>query len=208
MTQHNRAMGCPREEAALYALDALDPVERESFGTHLDRCPKCRAEVESLRGTTASLGSVVPAVTPPEGLLARILSAVRPATHSPVANVAARAAAARKGGSDVVHTTAGDWEETGVEGVRMRSLFVDEANDRVTLLVRMDAGASYPSHRHGGAEECYVLEGDLSGPGFEMKAGDYQRRAAGTVHGTQLTRDGCLLFIVSSLHDEMLGARA
>lgn len=207
MTQREPTVGCPRDDAALYALHALDEAERRVFETHLERCPGCRSEVAALRATTLSLAPLAPDVAPPKGLLARILGATRPAT-SPVADLAGRASAVLSIDSDIVRTTEGDWEDSGVEGVRMRSLFVDPANDRMTMLVRMEAGASYPSHRHAGAEECYVLEGDLHGPGFEMKAGDYQRRAAGTVHGAQFTRGGCLLFIVSSLHDEMLGARA
>ena len=37
-----------------------------------------------------------------------------------------------------------------------------------------------------------------------MKAGDSQRLAGGTTHGIQGTRAGCLVFIVSSIHDELL----
>ena len=208
MTQHDGTAGCPRDEAALYALNALDEAELESFEAHLDRCPKCRSEVASLRRTTTTLGSIAPDIQPPETLLPRLFSAVRFAP-SPVAAVATRSVSSAGSSTfEIVRADQGDWQETGVDGVRMRSLFVDEANDRMTLLVRMDAGAAYPSHRHGGIEECFVLEGDLCGPGFEMKAGDYQRLSSGTVHGTQFTREGCLLFIVSSMHDEMLGARA
>ena len=37
-----------------------------------------------------------------------------------------------------------------------------------------------------------------------MRAGDYQRAAGGSQHPWQSTRDGCLLLIVSGLHDELL----
>ena len=80
---------------------------------------------------------------------------------------------------------------------------------RVTMLVRMEKGTSYPSHRHAGPEECYVLAGDLEvGDQLEMHAGDYQRVERGSVHPPQTTREGCLLLITSSMHDELLSLGA
>lgn len=210
---------CPRDEAALHAIGALDPEEATEFAAHLKECPVCLAESESLSRTAASLGALAPAMSPPPSLRERLVSAIG-RVETPVARLAARlsrgaAPAAEPGLSPagsaefaIVRGGEEGWQPTGVGGVTMRSLFVDEANDRITLLVRMEPGTDYPSHRHGGVEECYVLEGDLCGPDFEMQAGDYQRLAGGSVHGRQFTRGGCLLFIVSSLHDEMLGAHA
>jgi anti-sigma factor ChrR (cupin superfamily) len=98
----------------------------------------------------------------------------------------------------------GTWESTGVEGVTVKRLFLDAERGYVTMLVRMAPGSSYPSHRHGGYEECYVLQGDLSVGDTVLHAGDYQRAEGGSVHLVQSTKDGCLLFIVSSQHDELL----
>jgi len=49
-----------------------------------------------------------------------------------------------------------------------------------------------------------VLEGVLNVGDLRMKAGDHQRAAAGSAHVVQSTDSGCLLFIVSSLRDELL----
>lgn len=98
----------------------------------------------------------------------------------------------------------GKWEATGVEGVAVKRLYVDAERGYVTMLVRMAAGSSYPSHRHAGYEECYVLEGDLKVGENTLHAGDYQRAQGGSVHSVQSTKNGCLLFIVSSQHDELL----
>jgi hypothetical protein len=52
-----------------------------------------------------------------------------------------------------------------------------------------------------------VLQGDLRvGPTLHMRAGDYQRVEKGHQHPVQSTDGGCLLFIVSSLHDELVVA--
>lgn len=75
----------------------------------------------------------------------------------------------------------------------------------MTFLARMAPGSSYPSHRHGGPEECYVLKGDLDVGHRKMRAGDFERAEPGSVHARETTEEGCLLLIVSSLRDEMLG---
>jgi anti-sigma factor ChrR (cupin superfamily) len=83
----------------------------------------------------------------------------------------------------------------------MRVLAIDAAADRFTALVRMAPGANYPAHRHGGPEECFVLEGDLRHEERVMRAGDYEWVAAGSHHGPQTTAEGCLVLIHSSLSD-------
>lgn len=97
-----------------------------------------------------------------------------------------------------------DFQPTNVAGIEARRLFVDAENDRVTMIVRMQAGTSYPAHIHGAAEECYVLAGDLTVGTLAMKAGDYQRADVGTVHPVQSTERGCVLLLVSSQHDELI----
>ncbi len=55
-----------------YALDALDPDEREVFELHLAECSACTHEVAELVATASRLGAAV-AVTPPENLRKRVL---------------------------------------------------------------------------------------------------------------------------------------
>lgn len=154
---------------------------------------------------------------PPAALKAKIFSAVRASEQAPVAEShradAAQAnvqlwkqwsAPAASSSLFVLRGDEGEWEKTGVEGVEVKQLFVDQERDYVTMLVRMQPGSAYPSHRHGGFEECYVLHGDLSVGENVMRAGDYQRAEGGSVHVVQSTSQGCLLFIVSSQHDELL----
>ncbi|MEV6315350.1 anti-sigma factor [Streptomyces sp. NPDC051776] len=47
-----------------YALDALDPREREEFERHLAECPACAREVRELRDTAAQLGLAASAPVP------------------------------------------------------------------------------------------------------------------------------------------------
>ena len=83
--------------------------------------------------------------------------------------------------------------------MQARRLFVDRAAQRVTMMVRMQPGASYPAHRHAEAEECFVLSGDLWTGSVRLHAGDYQRAEQGSRHPLQSTEGGCVLLLVSSL---------
>ena len=68
----------------------------------------------------------------------------------------------------------------------------------------MEPGASFPAHRHGGYEECFVLSGDLHHEQRVMRGGDFERVDGDSRHGKQWTEEGCLLLIHSSLQDELL----
>ncbi len=75
------------------------------------------------------------------------------------------------------------WKQSGFPGITIRALYVDRARGRETMLVRMEAGASYLPHHHEGVEESFVLEGDIACDGETLTAGDYHRAEAGTYHG-------------------------
>jgi anti-sigma-K factor RskA len=53
-----------------YALDAVDGDELVELEAHLDTCPRCRAELDSMRDVAAAMGSSVE--PPPEGLWSQI----------------------------------------------------------------------------------------------------------------------------------------
>jgi anti-sigma-K factor RskA len=58
-----------------YAVDAVDDIERASFERHLADCPTCRAEVASLRETSATLADDS-AVAPPPALRSAVLDGI------------------------------------------------------------------------------------------------------------------------------------
>src|SRR5918912_4436757 len=65
------------ELAAGYALDALDPAERDAFDAHLAECWRCREELASLQEAAAALAAGVEAPAPPSALRGRVLDQVR-----------------------------------------------------------------------------------------------------------------------------------
>lgn len=211
-----------REIAALYALGILDSVE--SFETHLlDGCTACREDVRTFRTVLESMCvNAAPQVSPPPSVKRRIMDSIRtpevvpslqedsnPGPSESADGVQIWKQWSRTAGSELapglftLRSSEGTWEDTDVDGVRVRPLYVDPDRGYVTMLVRMDPGASYPSHVHAGAEECYVLEGDLEVAGASLTAGDYQRAESDSLHGVQSTKSGCLLLITSSQHDRL-----
>lgn len=63
-----------------YAVDALDPEERELFERHLAGCAACQEEVDSLRAAAAELSALVETAPPPalRDAVLRQVSTVRP----------------------------------------------------------------------------------------------------------------------------------
>ena len=100
----------------------------------------------------------------------------------------------------------GRWKKMDIPGMWIRLLNIDKEQRRATTLVRMDAGATYPSHRHQTAEESFVLEGDVHVAGGVLRKGDYQRAEAGSMHEAQFTEGGCTMLIISSLEDKVINA--
>ncbi len=107
-------------------------------------------------------------------------------------------------GLTFIRASEGTWRGIA-PGVMAKLLSFDPTSRRTTTVLRFAPGASYAPHRHTAVEELYVLEGGCSIAGREMTVGDYHRAEAGTVHHDTSTDEGCLLLVISSPQNEMLG---
>ena len=184
-----------QEWASLYTLNVLSPPESAAFESHLNAdCSVCDADVHSFDGVIRDLASAS-TETPPTQLRSRVLET---ATRTAIAIRYNRA------GLLIASSNHIPWQPTGIRGIQCRTLFNDAVRKYSTYLVRMDPGTVYPSHRHSDLEEVYVLEGDLLVEGYVMRAGDYCRAEAGTVHAEVRTESGCVLFALGSQQDEIL----
>ncbi len=182
---HARADEETSDHAALYLLGGMRAEEASDFEKHLHVCPPCRKQVSSLRPLVDDLVLAGPEVEPPAGLRERVLAKARGTSYTKLAE-AERA-----------------WLPAGVPGVELCQLWLDAANERQTILIRMEAGAALPHHEHGGTEECYVIRGDLRDGDLLLRAGDYIRFERGTRHSI-FSQAGCLLLVNSSLHDRTI----
>lgn len=99
------------------------------------------------------------------------------------------------GGPRFRFAAAGDFLPTPFPGMSIRMLNLDPDRRQFTAMIRLEPGATYPSHAHDGPEECVVLEGELLVGGVRMTAGDYQRAEPGSEHADQWSDTGALLFV-------------
>lgn len=211
------------EQIALDSIGTLSVADGTSWvRAHLaDGCPICLKAKGRVTGVFDDLLFAARPVEPPSVLRDRVLQAVRKSPLGGEAEepVESGASAASSGTEEIqiwnrwasteskfytLPSSEGEWEDTAVEGVQARLLHVDQARDEVTMLIRMAPGTAYPSHRHAGDEQCFVLQGDLEVEDKVLHAGDYQFAPEGSIHGVQSTERGCTLLIVSSRHDEIL----
>ena len=71
----------------------------------------------------------------------------------------------------------------------------------MTMLLRGEPGATYPAHRHTGAEECYVIRGSLVIEGRLLRAGDFHHAEGGSHHGPLRTDEGVEVLLVAAASD-------
>ncbi len=77
---------------------------------------------------------------------------------------------------------------------------VDRKSGLLTVLLKMDPGASLPDHEHALMEQTYVLEGrlvDTEGPekGLEVGPGEFVYRPAGSRHAAYTPEGGLMVAI-------------
>ena len=190
MSGHRELTTDLRARAVDYVLGAMSGAERGPYESHLAECPICRDEVEALRALGGRLEAECPAV-PTESLWKRIGERTRRGPRP---------------GPFFAQDVPDAWVDGPLPGIRLRHLHTDEENDRVTYLVRAEAGIEFPAHVHHGPEECYVIEGELFSGNVRMPAGDYQFAEAGSHHEPQRCPTGCLLLLVSSRQDALISA--
>src|SRR5437867_1564806 len=96
-----------------------------------------------------------------------------------------------------------DWLPHPVSGIRMKVLALNRRAGYATLLLDVAPGTRFPSHHHGGAEECYVISGSLHTYGRRMGPGDFLHADAGTDHMDLWTEEGCRVLLVVPPEDDL-----
>ena len=86
----------------------------------------------------------------------------------------------------------GPWQPFG-PGVTMKVLHHD--GDTLSYLLRLEAGAALPAHRHPQNEECLVLEGEMHIGQLVVPAGGYHLGRKGVLHDRLTSPGGALIFL-------------
>jgi len=190
MSSAGETTRCDRTELLhVYALDALPESEAAALEAHLADCKACREELEQLRATVEAL------VTWPTDVL-------RPSTS--LKERLARRIAAETDSDPVVPAGSGwqepEWEEV-TPGILCKILAIDSERDRVTMLVRLRPGVSYPPHTHAGVEELHLLDGELWIEDRLLYPGDYNYGEPGGSDQRVYSETGCTCVLITSPSD-------
>jgi anti-sigma factor ChrR (cupin superfamily) len=177
------------ELACAYALQVLPTSELAAAEAHIVSCPDCRRELESLR----------PVV---DRFVAWPTDVLRPTT-SLQTRLARRLA--EETGKEAVSSAAPRWSEPEWEqvapGIECKLLATDTERHRVSMLVRLAPGASYPAHTHAGLEELHLLAGELWIDERKLFPGGYNCGAPGEGDERVWSATGCTCLLVTSTKD-------
>ena len=179
------------EVTCAYAAQALAASEVAAAEAHIASCPDCQRELESLRPVVNRFVSwptdVLRATTSLQGRLAFRI--------------------AKETGKQPVLPPARQWSEPEWEqvapGIECKLLATDTERQRVSMLVRLAPGASYPAHTHAGVEELHLLDGELWIDERQLFPGDYNYAAPGTGDERVWSETGCTCVLVTSIRDTL-----
>jgi anti-sigma factor ChrR (cupin superfamily) len=187
-TPHPRR--CEWSEAiCAYALQVLPESEIAAAEAHIASCPECRRELQSLRPVIDSFaGWPTDVLRPTRSLHARLALRIADETgKEPVPPPIERWAEP-------------EWEQVA-PGIECKLLATDEERHRVSMLVRLAPGASYPAHTHAGVEELHLLDGELWIDERKLFPGDYNYGAPGAGDERVWSETGCTCVLVTSTKD-------
>lgn len=173
----------------LVALDALGLLSEDEQATlHRELADNPSIESAALYDA-AHLALAVAPVEPPPGLRSRVLALVSAAPPAPA-----------RGLSFILKDEA--WQPHPlVAGIRFKQLALDEARGVATLLLDVSPGTTYPAHHHSGAEECYVVSGEVIVGGRRLTAGDFHHADAHSDHRPVYSETGCTVLLVVDARD-------
>ncbi|MDH2357043.1 cupin domain-containing protein [Bradyrhizobium sp. SSUT112] len=181
---------CPQSEmTCAYALQALPASEIAAAEAHIASCPDCQRELEALRPVLDRFVSWPTDVLRPSASLQTRL-ALRIAEET---------------GRQPVPPTPRqrvepEWEQVA-PGIECKLLAADIERHRVSMLVRLTPGASYPAHTHAGVEELHLLDGELWIDERKLSPGDYNYGAPGASDHHVWSETGCTCVLVTSTKD-------
>ena len=181
---------CEQSEVpCAYATQALTASEAAAAEAHIASCPDCQREVESLRPVVNWFVSwPTDVLRPAPSLQARLALRIALETGKPPLLPSAR------------RWSEPEWEQV-VPGIECKLLATDTERHRVSMLVRLAPGASYPGHTHAGVEELHLLDGELWIDERKLFPGDYNYATPGTGDERVWSETGCTCVLITSTMD-------
>jgi anti-sigma factor ChrR (cupin superfamily) len=177
------------EVTCAYAAEALAASEIAAAEAHIAACPDCRRELESLRPVVDRFVTwPTDVLRPTRSLQDRLALRIAEETGKPPVPPPAR------------QWSEPDWEQVA-PGIECKLLATDKERHRVSMLVRLAPGASYPPHTHAGVEELHLLDGELWINERKLVPGDYNYGAPGELDERVFSETGCTCVLITSTKD-------
>jgi len=144
-----------------YALQVLPTSEVAAAEAHIASCPDCQRELASLRPVVNRFVSwPIDVLRPTTPLQERLALRIAEETGKPPVLPSAQ------------RWSEPEWEQVA-PGIECKLLATDTERYRISMLVRLAPGASYPAHTHAGVEELHLLDGELWIDERKLSPGDY-----------------------------------
>lgn len=178
----------------LNSLNLLSQEEKVQYKTTIN---KLKDENKKIVSGFNNLVSLFPKIlnlsfknlSPPDSVKEKLFEKIK-SKKSSDANI-------RQEGFEFIYTDSNDWfQHPAIGGIKVKQLAQNTEKGYVMLLMKVAAGTSYPSHHHNGAEECYVIEGDVIAEGRILGPGDFHHADGGSDHDPLYTKNGCTLLLV------------
>jgi anti-sigma factor ChrR (cupin superfamily) len=179
------------EVTCAYAAQALEAREVAAAEAHIASCPECQRELASLRPVVNSFVSwPTDVLRPTTSLQERLALRIAEETRRAPVPLPARGWPEQ------------EWEQVA-PGIECKLLATDTERDRVSMLVRLAPGASYPAHTHAGVEELHLLDGELWIDERKLFPGDYNYGPPGAGDERVWSETGCTCVLVTSTKDTL-----
>jgi anti-sigma factor ChrR (cupin superfamily) len=179
------------EVTCAYAAGALSASEVDAAETHIASCPHCQRESESLRPVIDwFVAWPIDVLSPTTSLQERLALRIAEETGKQPMPPPSR------------RLSEPPWEQVA-PGIECKLLATDAERHRVSMLVRLAPGASYPAHTHAGVEELHLLDGELWIDERKLVPGDYNYAAPGTGDQRVWSETGCTCVLITSTLDAL-----
>lgn len=196
-------MNCTRlqEQAAAYALDALERADAARIEALAGSDPDIRAELDAFLAIANRLALVALPVDPPPSVRAAVLARIRstPQAASATSTAVPPVVESTPAGFQFLSSEQREWKDGAVPGLRVQVLALNPRSNYSMLQLELAPGTTYPQHVHTGNEELFVVSGDLVSEGRTLHAGDFLHSDSGTVHHDLFSPSGCRAILVTPL---------
>ena len=191
MSTYDRGRCEKSEITCAYALQVLPTSEVPAIQAHIASCLDCQRELKSLRPVVDRFYSwPTDVLRPTTSLQTRLALRIAEETGQPPVLPSAP------------RWSEPEWEQVA-PGIECKLLATDTARHRVSMLVRLAPGASYPGHTHAGVEELHLLDGELWIDERKLVPGDYNYATPGTGDDRVWSETGCTCVLITSTKDSL-----